>query len=119
MLFVIAIELTTKYIYSEYVYEISMENGTPDLVVTKIGGNRKMAVCSIGAESVICVEKRGKLREFEEKHGKMAVRYNYYANIAPKDSVVWIHFIHNEKKALVAIEANDAFYAELIRCFSK
>lgn len=119
LFFVGAIEITTKYIFTEYIYEISTENGVPDLIVTKIGGKRSMAVCNIGADSVICVETRGKLREFEEKHGKMDIRYNYYSNIMPEGSVVWIHFLHNEKRVLVAIEANDTFYGELRKSFGK
>lgn len=119
LFFVGAIEITTKYIFTEYVYEISVENGAPDLIVTKIGGKRSMAVCNIGADSVICVQKRGKLRDFEEKYGKMDVRYNYYSNIKPEGSVAWIHFLHNEKRVLVAIEANDVFYAELVKGFGK
>ena len=108
VLLVIAIEVTTKYILTDYVYEISLADGSPDLIVTKIGGSRSMAVCNIGADSVVCIERRGKLREFEQKYGRMDVRYNYYSNLGATD-IVWIHFIHNEKKAMVAIEANEAF----------
>ena len=116
VLLVVAIEVTTKYILTDYVYEISTEHGTPDLIVTKIGGNRSMAVCNIGADSVVCIEKRGKLREFEEQHGRMDVRYNYISNLRA-ENVIWVHFIHNEKKALVAIEASDEFLAHLLRYF--
>lgn len=116
LLFVIAIEITTKYILTDYVYEISLADSTPDLIVTKIGGSRSMAVCNIGADSVVCVERCGKLREFEQKYGRMEIRYNYYSNLAAKD-IVWIHFVHNEKNVLVAIEANEEFYAELKRFF--
>ena len=116
ILLVVAIETTTKYILTEYVYEISLADGSPDLIVTKIGGSRSMAVCNIGADSVVCIERRGKLREFEQKYGRMEIRYNYYSNLGTKD-VVWIHFMHNEKRVLVAIEANDAFYSELKRYF--
>ena len=91
--------------------------GQTDLVVTKIGGTRSMAVCNIGSDSVVCIVKKEKLGEFEKKYGRMDVRYNYYSNFGTKD-VVWIHFIHNEKKALVAIEANEAFYSELRKYFS-
>ena len=114
---VAAIEITTKYILTEYVYEISHSDGAPDLIVTKIGGNRSMAVCNIGADSVVCVERRGKLRDFEQKYGRMDVRYNYFSNFGTKD-VIWIHFIHNGKKVIVAIEANEEFYAEIKRCFA-
>ncbi len=117
LLLVAAIEITTKYILTEYVYEIAVStSGTADLVVTKIGGNRSMEVCNIGADSVVCVERRGKLREFEQKYGRMDVRYNYFSNFGTQD-VVWIHFIHNGKKVIVAIEANEAFYAELRKYF--
>ena len=112
VLFVIAIEITTKYILTQYVYEISVADGMPDLIVTKIGGNRSMAVCNIGADSVVCIERSGDLKAFEQKYGKMELRYNYYSNFGTKE-VVWVHFIHNNKNAMVAIEANDAFYAEL------
>ena len=116
ILFVIAIEITTKYILTFYVYEISTANGAPDLIVTKIGGSRSMAVCNIGADSVICIERRGNLRDFEQKYGRMELRYNYYSNFGTKD-VIWIHFLHNEKNVLVAIEANEEFYNELKRYF--
>lgn len=118
VLLVIAIEITTKYILTDYVYEINLEHELPDLIVTKIGGNRKMAVCNIGADSVICVQRRGKTREFEEKYGRMDVRYSYISNMRP-ENVVWIHFLHNEKKALVAIEASDEFCEMLLRYFQK
>ncbi len=116
VLFVVAIEITTKYILTEYIYEISLADGAPDLIVTKHGGSRSMAVCNIGADSIVCIERCGKLRDFEQKYGRMEMRYNYYSNLGTKD-VVWIHFIHNEKNVLVAIEANGAFYAELKRYF--
>ena len=116
VLLAVTIEVTTKYILTDYVYEISTEHGTPDLIITKIGGNRSMAVCNIGADSVVCIERRGKLREFEEKHGRMDVRYNYISNLRA-ENVVWIHFIHNDKKALVAIEVNDEFLDQLLRFF--
>lgn len=116
ILLVIAIEITTKYILTEYVYEINLSDGSPDLIVTKIGGTRSMAVCNIGADSIVCVIKRGKLRDFEKKYGRMDARYNYYSNFGTKD-IVWLHFIHNEKKIIVAIEANEAFYAEIKRYF--
>lgn len=116
-LLVTAIEITTKYIITEYVYEISFTDGAPDLIITKNGGNRSMVVCNIGANSIVSIEKRGKLREFEEKHGKMTVRYNYYSNFGTKD-IVWIHFIHNDKKVLVAIESNEEFFSELKRNFT-
>ena len=119
MFFVAAIEVTTKYIYTEYVYEISIEAGQAELVVTKIGGRRSMAVCNIGSDSVICVEKRGKLRDFEKKYGKMDVRYNYYSNMKSDGAVVWIHFDHNGKRAMVAVEANEEFLGEIIRYFGK
>ena len=119
VLFVIAIEITTKYIQTSYVYEISVDDrGRSDLIVTKIGGSRSMAVCNIGDESVVCVVKKEKLGDFEKKYGRMDVRYNYYSNFGT-NNVVWIHFIHNGKKALVAVEANEAFCAELVKCFSK
>ena len=115
-LLVTAIEVTTKFILTEYIYEISLADGAPDLVITKIGGNRSMVVCNIGAASVVCIERRGKLREFEEKYGKMVIRYNYYSNLGTRD-VAWVHFIHNEKNVLVAIEANEEFFAELKKHF--
>jgi len=116
VLFVTAIETTTKFILTDYIYEISLTDGAPDLIVTKRGGNRSMAVCNIGADSVVCIERRGKLRDFEQKYGRMEIRYNYYSNLGVKD-VVWIHFVHNDKNVLVAIEANEAFFAELKRYF--
>ena len=118
VLMVIAIEITTKYILTDYVYEINPEHSSPDLIVTKIGGNRKMAVCNIGADSVICVQKRGKTKEFEEKYGRMDVKYSYISNLRA-ENVAWIHFIHNDKKVLVAIEVNDEFYGEILRHFQK
>lgn len=116
LLFVAAIEITTKYILTEYTYEISIADTVPDLIVTKRGGNRSMAVCNIGADSVVCVERCGKLRDFEQKYGRMDIRYNYYSNLGSKETL-WIHFIHNGKKVLVTIEANEEFYAALKGCF--
>ena len=117
LLLVAAVEISTKFIFTSYVYEISAAGvGQTDLIVTKIGGTRSMAVCNIGADSVVCIVKKEKLGEFEKKYGRMDVRYNYYANFGTAD-IVWIHFIHNEKKVLVAIEANEAFYSELRRYF--
>ena len=117
ILLVTAVEISTKFIFSSYTYEISvLAGGGADLVVTKIGGTRSMVVCNIGADSVVCIVKKEKLGEFEKKYGRMDVRYNYYANFGTSD-VVWVHFIHNDKKALVAIEANEEFYAELRKYF--
>lgn len=112
LLFVAAIEITTKNILTEYTYEISLADAVPDLIVTKRGGNRSMAVCNIGADSVVCIERCGKLRDFEQKYGRMDIRYNYYSNLGSKETL-WIHFIHNGKKVLVTIEANEEFYAAL------
>ena len=118
ILLVTAVEISTKFIFSSYTYEISVPvSGGADLIVTKLGGTRSMAVCNIGADSVVCIVKKEKLGEFEKKYGRMDVRYNYYSNFGTSD-VVWVHFIHNDKKALVAIEANGEFYAELRKYFS-
>ena len=116
ILLVISIEITTGFILTNYVYKISTEYGSADLIVTKIGGSRSMAVCNIGADSVVTVERAGKLREFEQRYGKMDTRYNYISNLRPQ-TVIWIHFIHNEKKVLVAIEGNEQFLAQLLHYF--
>ena len=112
VMFVIGIEITTRYLMTEYTYKLGGDGDSPELAVIKRGGTREMAVCNIGFDTVVCVERRGKLRDFERKYGRMDARYNYCANMRPRDAAV-IHFEFNGKKVLLTLEADDTFFSLL------
>lgn len=112
VLVVVFIDMLTRYYFTEYTYKLGGSEDDREFAVIKKGGNREMAVCNFNFSSVICVQRRGKLRSFEKDHGRMDARYNYTANML-SDEAVWIYFTFNGKKVLLTVEANDEFFRML------
>lgn len=112
--FVTGIELTTRYIMTEYTYKLGGDDDSSTLSVVKKGGSREMTVCNIDASSIVEIRKDGKMGDFEKKYGKIDVRYNYCTNMSP-ESTALIYFIFNDKKVLLRIETDEPFFDELCR----
>lgn len=111
---VIFIDILTRYFFTDYRYKLSGREDRRELSVIKRGGNREMTVCNFDFSSVISVQRRGKLREFEKENGKVDVRYSYHVNMFTRDAV-WIYFTFNGKKVLLTLEADDVFFEELTK----
>ena len=111
---VIGIEITTRYLMTEYEYRLNGEGEQSEMAVIKRGGSRELTVCHFDFSTVMTVQRRGKLREMERKYGRIHTRYSYCVNMRSPDRA-WIYFTFNEKRVLLEIEANEVFFAELQR----
>lgn len=96
--------LYTKYIASEYFYDILVENNTPLFVIRQKTGRRETTVARIELSNIVRVEELDKTALKEHKTPDGYLKYYYNPTMYP-DKMVLITVISRYEKAELYIEA--------------
>lgn len=109
-----AVFMFTKYMASEYYYDITVENGAPLFVVRQLTGKRFTTLCRVELRSIISVEAQDARDRRTHTTPNGYMKYRYLPTLGP-DITYLITVNSRHEKCEITIEANDEFAALLGR----
>ncbi len=113
-----AVFLYTKYISSEYFYDIILgEDGAPLFVVRQKTGKRESTMCRIELSRVLSLTPMTKEERAAHKTEAGYVRYVYTPTMSP-ELTYFINVASRYEKAEIIIEADGEFIAMLERAIA-
>lgn len=117
-LIVVAVTLYTRYIGSEYYYEVICDSELNWLfVVRQATGKRQSTLCRIAIKDIVKIERETQNERNNHKTPKEYVKYSYLPTLSPKTSYR-ITASNVYEKAEILIEVSDEF-AFLLRDYAK
>ena len=101
----IGIQLTQKYLLTDYEYSFSTgtnDYGETQMVfnVVKIQGKRSTVMCNLGVNHRCRIVPAKPLKELEAVYGKINFRYDFCVDIKPKEAYTVILDFRDDKAAL-------------------
>lgn len=104
-----AVFVYTKYVSSEYFYDVTFDyNRNPVFVVRQRTGKKDTTLCRMDLYAITAVQKQDKKQRSEHKTKYGYLKYNYTPTISP-DETYLITVVSRYEKAEIRIEATEEF----------
>lgn len=114
MIFIVgAVFIYTKYMAAEYIYDITVPDGTPLFVIRHRTGKRETTLCRIELSSIKSVERQTREQRREHKTPADRARYFYCPTFSPDETYLIISETRYEKSE-ISIEAGEEFASLLL-----
>lgn len=104
----IAIQITTRYILSNYIFILDDIN----FIIVRTFSKKSKQICNIKLNTAIEISKKTSFKEAEKKFGKLALSRIYCQNLWNSDEYTYI-FEFDEKISAIKFDADDNFVNEM------